>query len=118
MGLNAYDPGIKRRGRYFLILPPPLYLLGEMKIPVVFNYTGKPKSKDETIPYLLQMQVQSCIYLEKSIRFLESVGVDTIVDIGPKNVNSRLAERISKKIQTFSVSDLQGLRGVLEILCK
>lgn len=60
----------------------------EMKIPVVFNYTGRPKTEDEQIGKLLEEQIQSAIHFQKIIKYLEDIGVDVIVEISPCDVNS------------------------------
>ena len=87
--------------------------MGAMQIPVIFNYTGELKG-NQSIPYLLKMQVQSSIYLEKTIRYMEKAGVDTIIEISPGNVNAKIVSRISKKIKTYSINDV----GDIQELCK
>ncbi len=84
-----------------------------MQIPVIFNYTGDLKG-DQNISYLLKMQVQSSIYLEKTIRYMEKAGVDTIIEISPDNVNAKIINRISKKIRTYSINDV----GDVQELCR
>ena len=56
---------------------------GEMQIPVLFNCLGREKGEGDTIPSLLERQVQSSVYMEDTIRRLGELGVDTIVEIGP-----------------------------------
>lgn len=56
---------------------------GEMQIPVLFNCLGREKEEGDTIPALLERQVQSSVYMEDTIRRLGELGVDTIVEIGP-----------------------------------
>ena len=56
---------------------------GEMQIPVLFNCLGREKGEGDTIPALLERQVQSSVYMEDTIRRLAELGVDTIVEIGP-----------------------------------
>ena len=87
--------------------------MGAMQIPVIFNYTGDLKG-DQNISYLFKMQVQSSIYLEKTIRYMEKAGVDTIIEISPDNVNAKIINRISKKIRTYSINDV----GDVQELCR
>ena len=56
---------------------------GEMQIPVLFNCLGREKEEGDTIPALLERQVQSSVYMEDTIRRLGELGVDTVVEIGP-----------------------------------
>ena len=75
--------------------------------------TGDLKG-NQNISYLLKMQVQSSIYLEKTIRYMEKAGVDTIIEISPDNVNAKIINRISKKIRTYSINDV----GDVQELCR
>lgn len=88
----------------------------EMTKTVVFNCIGRDKRKNETIPELLKEQIYSCIYLEKSIHFLESEGVDTIVDLGPGDAIGRIVKRVIPNVKVYSIntsSDIQDLAQIL-----
>lgn len=85
----------------------------EMKVPVVFNYTGSPLKENESIPYLLKMQVQNCIYLEKSIRYLANMGVDTIIEIGPQNNISNIIKRICPTMKVFPVDEPKSIKYLI-----
>ncbi len=87
---------------------------GEMKIPVVFNATGKPLASGEGIPQLLEQQVQSGVYFEDSIRYMLSSGVDTFVEIGPGKVLSGFVKKIDASIPCHQVESWE----TLEALCK
>ncbi len=54
-----------------------------MRMPVLFNCLGHEKAPADSIADLLVRQVQSSVYLEDTIRRLEELGVDTVVEIGP-----------------------------------
>ena len=56
---------------------------GAMRIPVLFNCLGREMGPEDTIPALLEKQVQTSVYMEDTIRRLAELGVDTIVEIGP-----------------------------------
>lgn len=87
--------------------------LKEMRIPVVFNYVGRTKRQDESILDLLKAQIYSCIYLDKTIKFLLNKGIDTLIEIGPKSVYSKTINRITKKIQTYWIGDIPSLEKFL-----
>ncbi|MEG1724880.1 MAG: ACP S-malonyltransferase [Anaerovoracaceae bacterium] len=89
---------------------------GELKIPVVFNCTALTLGKDETVANLLERQVQQSVKFEDSIRFMESEGIDTIVEIGPGKVLSGFIKKISKEIKILNVEDVASLNNVVEIL--
>lgn len=88
----------------------------EMKIPVVFNYTGRPKTEDEQIGKLLEEQIQSAIHFQKIIKYLEDIGVDVIVEISPCDVNSKIVKRISDKIKTFSINKPEDIDELLNYM--
>ena len=56
---------------------------GEMQVPVLFNCLGHEKSDADTIPALLEKQVQSSVYMEDTLRRLGELGVTHILEVGP-----------------------------------
>lgn len=86
----------------------------EMNNVVVFNYTGYPKRSGETIPGLLKAQISNCIYFEKSIRFLEKEGVDTIFDLGPGNSVGRIIRRIVPDMKVYSINNPLDIKKLIK----
>ena len=89
---------------------------GPMAFPVLFNCKGGPMEPGETIPDLLVRQVQSSVYLEDIIRYLEAQGVDTVVEIGPGKALSGFVKKTAKTIRCHAVEtveDVEGLAGAL-----
>ncbi len=89
---------------------------GEMQLPVVFNATGKTMAEGESIPQLLERQVQSSVYFEDSLRFLEACGVDTVLEIGPGKVLSGFVKKTTPKIKTYAVEDADSLTAAITAL--
>ena len=87
-----------------------------MKFPVIFNTTAKPLQPGESIPALLERQVQSSVYFEDSIRTMEQAGIDTAVEIGPGKVLAGFVRKTTKNIKTYSVEDAESLRTTIEAL--
>lgn len=94
----------------------PSVSFGEMQFPVIFNATGKPKQPGETIPKLLEKQVQSGVLFEDTIRYMEQAGIDTALEIGPGKVLSGFVRRTARSIKTYSVENADGLREVIRTL--
>lgn len=90
---------------------------GEMRIPVLFNCLGREMGPDDTIPALLEKQVQSSVYMEDTIRRLAELGVDTIVEIGPGKALSGFVKKTAPAIKTYAVetcADLEALSTALK----
>ena len=90
--------------------------LGPMEIPVLFNTLGGLMGEGDTIPALLERQVQSSVYLEDTIRRMAELGVDTIVEIGPGKVLSGFVRKTAPEIKTYAVEDPAGLAAVTAAL--
>ena len=90
---------------------------GEMRIPVLFNCLGREMGPGDTIPALLERQVQSSVYMEDTIRRLAELGVDTIVEIGPGKALSGFVKKTAPAIKTYAVetcADVDALSAALK----
>ena len=90
---------------------------GAMAFPVLFNCLGHEMGEGDTIPALLERQVQSSVYMEDTIRRLEALGVDTIVEIGPGKALSGFVKKTAPSIKTCAVetcADIQALSAALK----
>ena len=88
-----------------------------MAFPVLFNCLGHEMGEGDTIPALLERQVQSSVRMEDTIRRMEALGVDTIVEIGPGKVLSGFVRKTCPAIRTFAVetcADLDALTAALK----
>ncbi len=89
---------------------------GDMAFPVLFNATGKELVGDKTIADMLEVQVQSSVYFEDSIRYMIEQGVDTFVEIGPGKTLSGFVKKIDRSLTTLNVEDVDSLNATLEAL--
>lgn len=89
---------------------------GEMAFPVYFNCKGGPKEAGETIPALLERQVQSSVYWEDTIRRMEADGIDTVVEIGPGKTLSAFFKKTAPGIKTYNIDTAEDLVKVLAAL--
>ena len=90
---------------------------GQMAFPVLFNCLGREMGENDTIPALLEKQVQSSVYMEDTIRRLEERGVDTIVEIGPGKALSGFVKKTAPSIKTYAVetcADIEALSAALK----
>lgn len=88
----------------------------EMNFPVIFNATATPLQVGETVPDLLIKQVQSSVYFEDTVMYLEKNGVDVVVEIGPGKVLSGFIKKTSKSIQTYAIEDCESMTSVISML--
>ena len=87
----------------------------EMKIPVIFNTLGL-EIEDQSIPEILEKQVMSPVYFEKSIRYMIDQGVDTIIEVGPGKVLSGFVRKIDRSIQLYQIEDMESLKQTVKAL--
>ena len=87
-----------------------------MAFPVVFNCLGRAKTGWETIPALLERQVQSSVYFEDSIRWLETQGFDAAIEIGPGRALSAFVRKTAKGIRVLPVEDTATLTATIAAL--
>ena len=91
---------------------------GDMSFPVIFNATGKELESDKTIPEMLELQVQSSVYFEDSIRYMIDNGVDTFIEVGPGKTLSGFVKKINRELTTYSIENVDSLNAVLEAIGK
>ena len=88
-----------------------------MQLPVLFNCLGREMGADDTIPALLERQVQSSVYLEDTIRRLAELGVDTVVEIGPGHAISGFVKKtVGSAINCLNIETAEDFDKVLAAL--
>ena len=87
---------------------------GEMQIPVLFNCLGREKSDTDTIPALLEKQVQSSVHMEDTLRRLGELGVTHILEVGPgKALSGFVKKTLGPSVACASVETPAELDAVL-----
>ena len=78
-----------------------------MKLPVLFNCLGREKAESDSIPALLEKQVQSSVYLEDTIRRLAELGVDTVVEVGPgKAISGFVKKTVGSAVTCLNIETM------------
>ena len=86
-------------------------------IPVVQNFTAREHSLAPEIRENLYMQIFSPVKWYQSVLYMvESLGVDTFVEIGPKNVLTKLIQQTVPHVRVFNVEKVQDMEKVLGVL--
>jgi [acyl-carrier-protein] S-malonyltransferase len=83
----------------------------EARIPVVSNVTAEPLRSIEELREELVKQLVSPVRWVDSIRHMLDHGVTTFVEIGPKDVLSKLIKRIDLGADRISVGDVTGVEA-------
>ena len=87
-----------------------------MEVPVLFNCLGDLMGPADTIPALLERQVQYSVYMEDTIRRLAALGVDAVVEIGPGQTLSGFVRKTAPEMQTYAVETPAELDGAVSAL--
>lgn len=89
---------------------------GEMRVPVLFNCLGYEMGAGDSIPALLERQVQSAVRMEDTIMRLVELGVDRVIEVGPGKVLSGLVHRCTKAIHCVSIETREDVESLKEEL--
>jgi [acyl-carrier-protein] S-malonyltransferase len=75
-------------------------------VPVVANVSAAPLESVEAIREELAQQLTSPVRWVESVRYMIGQGITELVEIGPKDVLTKLMRRIDKSVQAMSVGDV------------
>lgn len=89
---------------------------GEIRVPVLFNCLGHEMGVGDSIPALLERQVQSAVRMEDTITRLVELGVDRVIEVGPGRVLSGLVRRCTKAIHCVSIETREDVESLKEEL--
>ncbi len=90
---------------------------GAMQFPVIFNCTGDMMQEGQSVPGLLIRQVKESVRMEATIRRLASLGVDTVVEIGPgKALSGFVSKTVGSAMACYGVEDCATLEAAVEKL--
>jgi [acyl-carrier-protein] S-malonyltransferase len=84
--------------------------------PMIFNVTGSALALLQDLPELLIQQVKAPVQFEKSIRYLNQLGIFDFLEIGPGSVLSGLVKKIIPEARVLSYNGINDLAMVKEWL--
>ena len=88
---------------------------GTMQTPVLFNCLGREKTDAESIPALLEKQVQSSVYMEDTLRRLGELGVTDILEVGPgKALSGFVKKTLGADVHCTAVETAEELEAFLK----
>ncbi|MGC9320077.1 MAG: ACP S-malonyltransferase [Armatimonadota bacterium] len=86
--------------------------LAPADVPVVANADALPHTEPAEIRQCLARQMTTGVLWEQSVRRLADEGVETVVEVGPGTVLSRLIRRIDPELQVLNVDTAEDLEEV------
>ena len=86
--------------------------LAQALVPIVVNVTASPVVEPVDIRLELVQQLTSPVRWVESVHYMIAHGVRTFVEIGPKNVLSRLINQIDRRVQAWSVGSVAELEAL------
>ncbi len=87
-----------------------------INIPIVQNYTANAHTMAPEIRENLYRQIFSPVRWFQSVLYMVEQGVDTFVEIGPKNVLSKLIQQTVQNVRVFNVEKVEDLEKVLKAI--
>ncbi|RMH81301.1 MAG: [acyl-carrier-protein] S-malonyltransferase [Acidobacteria bacterium] len=87
-----------------------------LSVPLVQNYTAREHTMAQEIRENLYRQIFSPVRWYQSVLYMVEKGVDTFVEIGPKNVLSKLVQQTVSHVRVFNVEKVEDVERVLSVL--
>lgn len=90
--------------------------IGDCGIKVIPNLDPEKFHSRENTRELLTKQLISPVRWKETIEKMVNMGIDTIVELGPKKVLSGLIKRIDKNVKTLNIEDMASLEKTVKSL--
>ncbi len=87
-----------------------------LNLPIVQNYTAKAHTMAPEIRENLYRQIFSPVRWYQSVLYMVEQGVDTFIEIGPKNVLSKLIQQTAPQVRVFNVEKVEDIEKVKRAL--
>ena len=90
----------------------------DCSVPVIPNLDPEKIHSRETTKEFLTRQLISPVRWKETIEKMVQMGIDTIVELGPKKVLSGLIKRIDRNVRTLNIEDMASFEKALKSLNK
>jgi [acyl-carrier-protein] S-malonyltransferase len=88
----------------------------DFQVPVIPNCDPDSFHSRENTRDLLVRQITSPVRWQETIKKMADLGVDTIVELGPKRTLSNLIKRIDKRIRILNIENLESMHRTVAAL--
>jgi len=86
------------------------------RVPVIGNVNAAPLQSPEAIRSELGAQLTSTVRWTESVQTMRALGVNTFIELGPKDVLSGLIKRIDRDAQRITLNSASSMQTFLDSL--
>jgi [acyl-carrier-protein] S-malonyltransferase len=90
--------------------------IGAFRFPVIPNCDPEVFHSREHTRDLLMRQITSPVRWRETVERMAALGIDTIVEVGPKKTLAGLIKRIDRRIRVLNVNDVESLQKTVAAL--
>ncbi len=84
------------------------------EIPVILNNIAKPVQSVNELKNNLALQVKSSVKFEDSIKYLQQLGVDTVIEIGQGKTLSGFIKKTAAEVAVFNIEDKESFEKTVQ----
>ena len=84
------------------------------EMPIIANISASPLDTLQSIRAEMEGQLTSSVRWTDTVHWLIEQGVTDFIEIGPKNVLAGLIRRVSKEVNTWSISTPEDIAALLK----
>ena len=86
----------------------------DCRVKVIPNFDPEALHSIDTTRKLLARQLNSPVRWQETIKRMYTMGIETVVEIGPKRTLSSLIKRIDRRIKTLNIEDMASLEATID----
>ncbi|MBN2515177.1 MAG: ACP S-malonyltransferase [Deltaproteobacteria bacterium] len=90
--------------------------INDFTVDVIPNYNPEISYSKDNVRSLLAKQLNSPVRWQQTVEKMIGLGINTIVEIGPKRTLSGLIKRINSTIKTLNIEDTASLEKTIKII--
>ena len=91
-------------------------LIRDWRGKVIPNFDPEALHSKDTTRKLLAKQLNSPVRWQETVERMYKMGIQTVVEIGPKRTLSSLIKRIDKRIKTLNIENVASLEATIDFL--
>ncbi len=88
----------------------------EPKIPVILNTTAKPPENVAELKKYLALQVKSSVNFEDSVKYMQSLGIDTVIEIGQGKTLASFIKKTVSGIDVYNIENVESYKKTVELI--